>query len=182
MRGRVCVCVRGRPGPSGWVSAVSSWWLVRLSPPNLFIYAANLQRACCPSVMHASQRPDPMHHIPTTMSARPSSSSTNHHAIAPTVPAPVHAMAAPTPALIDSQLPNYLLPCVLDLLRSSSSHVVQRKRRQEDELRAEGLLPPLDKGKARATAEDEERRLVEEETAKRVERIGLMVGGYVAEK
>jgi hypothetical protein len=91
-------------------------------------------------------------------------------------------MAAPTPALIDSQLPNYLLPCVLDLLRSSSLHVVQRKRKQEDELRAEGLLPPLDKGKAKATAEDEERRLIAEETAKRVERIGLMVGGYVAEK
>lgn len=91
-------------------------------------------------------------------------------------------MAAPTPSLIDAQLPNFLLPYVLDLLRSSSSHVVQRKCKEEEDLRAEGLLPPLDKGKARATAEDDERRLVEEETAKRLERIGLMVGGYIAEK
>ena len=44
------------------------------------------------------------------------------------------------------------------------------------------MLPPLDKGKSRATAEDEDNRIIEEETAKRVERIGLMVGGYVAEK
>lgn len=116
------------------------------------------------------------------MSARPSSTSTNHHAIAPTVPSAVHTMAAPTPSMIDSQLPNYLLPYVLDLLKSSSAHVVERRRKEEEELRAEGLLPALDKGKARATAEDEERRLIEEETAKRVERIGLMVGGFVAEK
>jgi len=116
------------------------------------------------------------------MSARPSSSSAPHQQIVPTVPSAIHALAAPTPALIDSQLPNYLLPFVLDLLKSSTTHVVQRTRKQEAELREEGLLPPLDKGKSRATAEDEDNRIIEEETAKRVERIGLMVGGYVAEK
>lgn len=116
------------------------------------------------------------------MSARPSSSSAPHQQIVPTVPSAIHALAAPTPALIDSQLPNYLLPFVLDLLKSSTTHVVQRTRKQEAELREEGLLAPLDKGKSRATAEDEDNRIIEEETAKRVERIGLMVGGYVAEK
>jgi hypothetical protein len=79
-------------------------------------------------------------------------------------------------------MPNYLLPSVIDLLRSSTSHVITKQRRQEDELRAEGLLPPLDKGKGRANPVDDDKRLVEEETAKRVERIGLMVGGFVAEK
>lgn len=39
---------------------------------------------------------------------------------------------------------------------------------------------PLDKGKGRA--EDDEKVLIEEELAKKMERIGLMVGGYVAEK
>jgi hypothetical protein len=58
-----------------------------------------------------------------------------------------------------------------------------KKCREEDELREEGLLPPIDlgKGKGKATAEDEE-RAIEEELNRKVERIGLMVGGYVAEK
>lgn len=54
-----------------------------------------------------------------------------------------------------------------------------KKRREEDELREEGLLPA--KGKAKATEEDEA-RAVEEQVAKKVERMGLMVGGYVAER
>jgi hypothetical protein len=116
------------------------------------------------------------------MSTRPSSSSTNHQTIAPTVPQAVHALAAPTPSLIDSHLPNYLLPQVLDLLRESAAHVVRRKRQEEEDLRAEGLLPPVDKGKGRASANDDDKRLIEEELAKRVERMGLMVGGYVAER
>lgn len=116
------------------------------------------------------------------MSNRPSTSSTTHtQQIAPTVPPAVHALAAPTPLLIDSQLPSYLLPCVLALLRESSGHVVRQKRREEEELREEGLLPPLDKGKGKAS-EAEMKELIEGEALKRVERIGLMVGGYVAEK
>jgi hypothetical protein len=69
------------------------------------------------------------------------------------------------------------------LLRDSTRHVISKKRREEDALREEGLLPPLDqgKGKGKATAEDEA-RAVEEEMGRKVERIGLMVGSYIAEK
>ena len=118
------------------------------------------------------------------MSARQSTSSAAHLPITPTVPQAVHALAAPAPSLVDSQLPNYLLPAALDLLRSSATHVVKQRRNEEDDLRAQGLLPPLDKGKAKAmaSAEDEDRALIEAELAKRVERLGLMVGGYIAEK
>ena len=118
------------------------------------------------------------------MSNRPSTSSTTYtQQIAPTVPAAIHALAAPTPLLIDSQLPAYLLPCVLALLRGSAGHVVRRKRREENELREEGLLPPLETGKGKGKATEEEMsEVVEGEALKRVERIGLMVGGYVAEK
>jgi len=44
-------------------------------------------------------------------------------------------------------------------------------------------LPPADlaKGKGKAPAEDEA-RAADEETARKVERIGLMVGSYIAEK
>ena len=69
--------------------------------------------------------------------------------------------------------------------------MIQSKRREENELREEGLLPPAPasattdggnaKGKGRAV-DDDEARAVEQELAKKVERIGLMVGGYVAEK
>jgi hypothetical protein len=106
----------------------------------------------------------------------------------------VHALASPTPLLIDAQLPGYLLPPVLSLLRDSAAHVVRQKRSAEDALRAEGLLPGTGpgtdtngngngngKGKGRA-AEDDEAELIEGEMMKRVERIGLMVGGYIAEK
>ncbi|WWD19037.1 hypothetical protein CI109_103495 [Kwoniella shandongensis] len=119
------------------------------------------------------------------MSNRPSTSST-HLPILPTIPPALHHLAIPTPTLIDSQLPNYLLPPVLDLLRDSSAYVIRRKRAEEDELRKEGLLPPSSgqqvKGKGKAGDDEEEKRLIEEELGKRVERIGLMVGGYIAEK
>lgn len=117
------------------------------------------------------------------MSNRPSTSSTTHtQQIVPTVPPAIHALAAPTPSLIDSQLPVYLLPCVLALLRESAGHVVRRKRREENELREEGLLPAVDgKGKGKAS-EEEISEVIEGEALKRVERIGLMVGGYIAEK
>lgn len=120
------------------------------------------------------------------MSARQSTSSAAHahnQQIAPTVPQAIHALAAPVPSLIDAQLPNYLLPCVLDLVRDSTRHVLRRKRKEQDDLREEGLHPPLDKGKGRANDDqDEEASLVEEESRKKIERMGLMVGGYIAEK
>jgi hypothetical protein len=113
------------------------------------------------------------------MSGRPSTSSATHTQSAPTVPPAIHNLASPPPSLIDSQLPAYLLPNVLDLLRESTNHVISRKRKEEDALREEGLVPG--KGKGKATAEDEA-RAVEEETNRKVERIGLMVGSYIAEK
>ncbi|ORY35608.1 NO signaling/Golgi transport ligand-binding domain-containing protein [Naematelia encephala] len=112
------------------------------------------------------------------MSTRPStSSSAQPTQIAPTVPPPIHILANPIPALIDSQLPSYLLPYVIDAIRQSTAHVMERKKAQEDELRAEGLLPPLEKGKGRASPEE-----IEDEALKKVERIGLMVGGFIAVK
>ena len=119
------------------------------------------------------------------MSNRLSSSSTTHaQQIAPTVPQAIHALAAPTPLLIDAQLPCYLIPCVLALLRQSASHVVRRKTRDEEELREEGLLPPGNtaRGKGKASEEEEAKELIESEALKRLERIGLMLGGFVAEK
>lgn len=85
------------------------------------------------------------------------------------------------------------------MLRESTAHVIKKKRKEEDELRAEGLIPPKPKpnGKGRAVdgahsagttggsgdvVDEEEVRLIDEEFAHRIERIGLMVGGYVAEK
>jgi hypothetical protein len=116
------------------------------------------------------------------MSGRPSTSSATHTQTAPTVPPVIHNLAAPPPLLIDSQLPSYLLPNVLDLLRESTAHVISRKRREEDALREEGLLPAgQGKGKGKATPEDEA-KAVEEEMGRKVERIGLMVGSYIAEK
>lgn len=114
------------------------------------------------------------------MSGRPSTSSSAHPAqITPTVPQAIHILANPSPLLIDSQLPSYLLPAILNLLRESTGHVSRKKRAEEDELREEGLLPPLgvDKGKRKAVEEE-----IEDEARRKVERIGLMVGGYVAEK
>jgi hypothetical protein len=93
-------------------------------------------------------------------------------------------MANPPPALIDAQLPAYLLPAVIDLLRDSTAHVIRKKLREEDELREEGLLPPVprpkhsDKGKGKASEEEQ----VRDELEKKVERMGLMMGGYIAEK
>ena len=114
------------------------------------------------------------------MSGRPSSSSTTHtQPVAPTVPAAVHALAAPPPTLIDSQLPSYFIPAVLRCLDESTAHVICKKRREEEELRAEGLLP-RDSGKGKAAEDD--KGLVDAESARKVESIGLMVGGYVAEK
>ncbi|WVR07575.1 hypothetical protein IAU60_004617 [Kwoniella sp. DSM 27419] len=116
------------------------------------------------------------------MSARPSSSSS--HLPAPSVPSALHHLASPSPSLIDSQLPHYLLPSALDLLRDSATHVIRQSRAEENALRSDGLLPALDKGKGKAKGDQdrEEARLIDEALAQRTERIGLMVGGYIAEK
>ena len=110
-------------------------------------------------------------------------------------------MANPAPDLIDAHLPTYLLPGVLDLLRESTVYSVRKRRKAERALADEGVLPMsmarlgIDKGKGKGRAdaqvdgqegdaegEGEGDELVEEELAKKVERMGLMVGGYVAEK
>ena len=115
-----------------------------------------------------------------SMSGRPSASSTTHtQPVAPTVPAAIHALADPPPTLIDSHLPSYLLPEVLRCLQESSSHVIRRKRKLEDEYRAEGLIP-RDNGKRKGPEDD--KRLIDAEIAGKIERMGLMVGGYVAER
>ncbi|KAK4683388.1 hypothetical protein P7C73_g6886, partial [Tremellales sp. Uapishka_1] len=112
------------------------------------------------------------------MSVRPSTSSSHlPPTVVPTVPAALHSLSTPTPLLVDSQLPAYLLPSVIDLLRDSTAHVIRKKQAEEDALIAEGLLPP--KGKEKASEGD---KSVQDELVKRIERIGLMVGGFVAEK
>ncbi|WRT68365.1 uncharacterized protein IL334_005341 [Kwoniella shivajii] len=117
------------------------------------------------------------------MSARPSTSS-SHLPLPPSIPPALHFLANPAPVLIDSGLPNYLLPNVLNLLRDSSAHVIRKKKAQEDELREEGLIPPLEKGKGKGKEENEgnEERLIQDELNRKMEKIGLMVGGYIAEK
>lgn len=110
--------------------------------------------------------------------SRPSSTST-HLQVNPTVPPAIHSLANPTPAMLDAHLPNYLLPNVLSLLRESTSHVLAKQAAREQALREEGLLPG--KGKGKATKEEED-LVLENELFRRVERIGLMVGGYIAEK
>ena len=116
------------------------------------------------------------------MSSGPSTSSIIHtQQITPIVPPAIHVLASPLPSLIDSQLPSYLLPSVLALLRESTGQVIRKRRKQEDELREEGLIPPLDKGKGKAT-DVEMDQLIETEALKKVERIGFMVGGFIAEK
>lgn len=112
-----------------------------------------------------------------TMS-RPSSTST-HLQVNPTVPPAIHSLANPKPAQLDAHLQNYLLPNVLALLRDSANHVLTKKTAREQALREEGLIPG--KGKGKATREEEELAL-DNEVHKRIERIGLMVGGYIAEK
>ena len=113
------------------------------------------------------------------MSNRPSSSSTTHtQPVAPTIPSAIHALAAPPPVLIDDHIPNYLTPCVLEALRQSSSYVVNKRRKAEEDLRKEGFLPNDGHPNGEPRAEE----MIEAEMAERMERIGAMVGGYIAEK
>jgi hypothetical protein len=114
------------------------------------------------------------------MSSRPSSTS-HSYPIAPTVPAAIHLLASPTPILLDASLPSYLLPQVVRMLRESAEHVVRRRIAREEELRSEGVIP-VSGGKGKGRAEGDVREMIEKEGSDRVERIGLMVGGYIAEK
>lgn len=123
---------------------------------------------------------------------RPVSSATTPHApITPVVPQQVHALAAPVPNLIDTALPNYLLPEVIRTLQDSARHAVEQRvaaerdagQGQEEDLDIAALtiggkrhsVPPKEKGKGRET-------MVEDAVKERLERIGYAVGGYVAEK
>lgn len=113
------------------------------------------------------------------MSSRPSSTA-HSQPIAPTVPSAIHILASPTPILLDANLPNYLLPQLISSLRDSAAHVLQRRYDEEDKLREDGLIPGLPGGKGKGRAVDH--AAVEAETMERVQRIGVMVGGYIAEK
>lgn len=111
------------------------------------------------------------------MSSRPSSTS-HSYPVAPTVPSALHILASPTPLLLDAALPTYLIPQVVRALRESAEYVVRRRIAHEDKLREEGLIP----GKGKGRADEEVRELIDKESAERVESIGLMVGGFIAEK
>jgi hypothetical protein len=123
------------------------------------------------------------------MSSRPSSTA-HSHPIAPTVPSSIHLLAAPTPSLLDANLPNYLLPEVISSLLAGADHVVRKRLADEERLRDEGLLPPAgmsakSRGKLRQTKEEAEAEVrleVEEEVRERLGRMGQMVGGFIAEK
>ncbi|WWC71595.1 uncharacterized protein I206_105553 [Kwoniella pini CBS 10737] len=122
------------------------------------------------------------------MSSRPSTSSSHLPIQTPSIPPALHSLANPIPCLIDSQLPNYLLPNLLNLLNESSKYVIKKKKIEENQLRLEGLIPKLEKGKGKQIINDQEEeekeinKLINEEVNKKIERIGLMVGGYIAEK
>lgn len=102
-------------------------------------------------------------------------------------------MATPTPLLVDASLPGYLLPAAITALSDSAAFAVRRRLAAERE--AEGGEPSSsssnvidagEKGKGRAgaggDADADMPLLVDEAVAARIERMGLMVGGYVAEK
>lgn len=97
-------------------------------------------------------------------------------------------MATPVPPLVDASLPGYLVPAAMTVLAESTASSIRRRLALERE--AEGgegsasgpnAHETPEKGKTRA-AEDDVPRLVEEGVAIRLERMGLMVGGFVAEK
>ncbi|KAL1406422.1 hypothetical protein Q8F55_008121 [Vanrija albida] len=122
------------------------------------------------------------------MSRPPSSSTTPHAPIAPIAPPAVHALAAPVPALVDAALPAYLVPAALKALTDSASYAVHRRLEAEREAEgsAEGAFATeaaaAAKGKGKSAAADAVPGIVEEAVATRMERIGFMVGGFIAEK
>lgn len=85
------------------------------------------------------------------------------------------------PTLIDSQLPGYLVPSVLDALRESSRVAVRRQREWE---RSEGpFTADSVKGKAKqGEGDQEEEEQVKQALRNRIEAIGLVVGGTIAER
>lgn len=112
----------------------------------------------------------------------PSSATTPHAPVAPIAPAGVHQMATPTPLLVDASLPVYLLPAALSALADSAAAAVRRRIAAETEAEGESssMLDAGDgKGKGRAA---DMPLLVDAAVATRLERIGYMVGGYIAEK
>ncbi|TXT12861.1 hypothetical protein VHUM_01262 [Vanrija humicola] len=121
------------------------------------------------------------------MSRPPSSSTTPHAPIAPIAPAAVHQLASPVPALVDAALPAYLVPSALKALTESASYAVHRRLEAEREAEgsAEGAFATeaaaAAKGKGKSVAADTVPGIVEEAVATRMERIGFMVGGFVAE-
>lgn len=120
--------------------------------------------------------------------ARPQSSATTPHApITPMAPAAVHAMAAPAPLFVDASLPGYLVPAAMEALAESTATAIRRRMALEREVEgSEGSaagpnfhdIPDKDEH----VTEEQVPKLVEEGVAVRLERMGLMVGGYVAEK
>lgn len=105
---------------------------------------------------------------------RPASSVTTTHAlVSPMAPPAVHQLATPTPLLVDATLPGYLLPAALSALAESSAHALERRAALESDAEGTG---------AGVEDKDKKRAEVKDAVSKRTERIGLMVGGFVAEK
>ena len=107
------------------------------------------------------------------------SSSSPYPQIQPSLPSALHQLSAPTPTLIDSQLSAYLIPSVLDALKSSSRAAVRRRREWE---RSEGLYSQEAKGKGKPDEAEEEEEEVKAALRSRIEAMGLMVGGTIAER
>lgn len=82
--------------------------------------------------------------------------------------------------LVDASLPAYLLPAALSALADSAAAAVKRSIAAETEAEGESLnmLDAVgDKGKGKDMS-----LLVDAAVHARVERMGVMVGGYIAEK
>jgi hypothetical protein len=93
-------------------------------------------------------------------------------------------MASPVPPLVDASLPSYLLPAAITALAESTAAAARRRLALERAAEGDSAVSANahatpDKGKA---GEEQIPRLVEEGVAARLESIGLMVGGYIAEK
>lgn len=87
--------------------------------------------------------------------------------------------------LIDASLPAYLLPEALNALADSAAAAVRRRIAAETEAEGESAsmldATPADGGKGKGREADMP-QLIEAAVATRVERMGYMVGGYIAEK
>lgn len=91
------------------------------------------------------------------------------------------------PPFVDSSLPGYLVPAAMQALAESTASSIRRRLALEREAEGGGgaagpnwhEIPDKDTGRV---TEEQVPRLVEEGVAVRLERMGLMVGGFVAEK